>query len=75
MKLRLVLKMLLIETIFELKVTMNEVIMKNLVLGIFADGAVVWWIRCWIPTPGSRVQNHWVARRSTQAFILPRSIK
>ena len=24
---------------------------------------------------GSRVQNHWVALRSTQPFILPRSIK
>ena len=26
-------------------------------------------------TQGSRVQNHWVAPRSTQPFILPRSIK
>ena len=27
------------------------------------------------PIQGSRVQNHWVAPRSTQPFILPRSIK
>ena len=28
-----------------------------------------------IPSQESRVQNHWVAQRSTQPFILPRSIK
>ena len=27
------------------------------------------------PIQGSRVQNHWVAPRSTQPFILPRSVK
>ena len=27
------------------------------------------------PIQGSHVQNHWVAPRSTQPFILPRSVK
>ena len=27
------------------------------------------------PIQGSRVQNHWVAPRSTQPFILPRLVK
>ena len=33
------------------------------------------WLRRWIPNPGARVQNHWVAPRLTQPFILLRSIK
>ena len=40
------------------------------------SGAMAKWLRRWIPNPGgSRAQNHWVAPRSTQPFILPRSIK
>ena len=31
--------------------------------------------RVGFPIQGSRVQIHWVAPRSTQPFILPRSIK
>ena len=31
--------------------------------------------RAGFPILGSRVQNHWVAPKSTQSFILPRSIK
>ena len=33
------------------------------------------YLRCWIPIQGSCVQNHWVAPRSSQPFILPRLIK
>ena len=33
------------------------------------------WLSCWIPSPGVRVQYHWVAPRSTQPFILARSMK
>ena len=37
-------------------------------------GAMAWWLRCWIPNLGipNHVQNHWVAPRSTQPFILPK---
>ena len=33
------------------------------------------WLRCWIPNPGVHVQNHCVAPRLTQHFILPRLVK
>ena len=37
--------------------------------------ATTYWLRCWIPNiQGSRVEYHWVAPRSSQPFILPRSI-
>ena len=33
-------------------------------------------VKCWVPnTQEYRVLNHWVAPRSAQSFILPRSIK
>ena len=36
---------------------------------------MAYWLRCWIPNPGVRVQNHWTAPRLTQPFILLRLVK
>ena len=44
-------------------------------ININRSGSVDQWLSRWIPSPGSRVQNHWVAPRLTQPFILPRLIK
>ena len=32
-------------------------------------------LRCWIPNPEVRLQNHWMAPRLTQPFILLRLVK
>ena len=37
--------------------------------------AIALWLRHWIPNPGSKVQNNWVAPWLTQSSILPRSVK
>ena len=38
-------------------------------------GAMAWWLKRWTPDPGVHVQNHWVTPRSTQPFIILKSIK
>ena len=45
------------------------------VIFIYFNVAMTQWLRCWILNQGSHVQNHWVAPRLSQPFILPKSIK
>ena len=44
-------------------------------LWLIRSASIAYWLRRWILNPGSHVQNHWVAPRLTQSFILLRSIK
>ena len=37
--------------------------------------SMAYWLRCWIPNSGVRVQDHWMAPRLTQLFILSRLVK
>ena len=51
---------------------------ENILPGLWIllyHGAMTWCLRCWFPIQGLRVQNHWVAPRWTQPFIVRRSIK